>query len=254
MHNVCLWQPLLIYTCCDGNDWRYRGYVKKILEKRVGNNIIFIPLSKGKHKGSEIVSKAVSHTTAEEFFQDNKERVLTYVSRIIREDINTFLASEEQKQHTWPPTIESITSSEENYPNSLTSFLSSLLKNKTHSPRATVLKHARSFAQDIIHSISNGKFLTLKHTLVGCGIHSMTGLRKPIDILASFGNSCTYDNVREIETAQAELAQHLMDTQFPLPLIPKDNTCIALVHFWWDNFDSSKETKEGSIHTCHGVA
>ena len=23
---------------------------------------------------------------------------------------------------------------------------------------------------------------------------------------------------------------------------------------WWDNFDCSKETKEGSIHTCHGVA
>ena len=82
----------------------------------------------------------------------------------------------------------------------------------------------------------------------------MTGLRKPIDILASFGNSCTYDKVREIETAQAELAQYFMDAQFPLPLIPKDNTCMAPVHFWWDNFDTSKETKEGSIHTCNGVA
>ena len=44
---------------CDGNDSRYRGYVKKILEKRFGKDIIFIPLSKGKQKGSEIVSKAV---------------------------------------------------------------------------------------------------------------------------------------------------------------------------------------------------
>ena len=59
---------------------------------------------------------------------------------------------------------------------------------------------------------------------------------------------------REIGKAQAELAREFVNQEFPLPLIPKDESSKVLVHFWWDNFDSVKENKEGSIHTCHGVA
>ena len=58
----------------------------------------------------------------------------------------------------------------------------------------------------------------------------------------------------EIGTAQAELAQEFAKGEFPLPLVPKDESSKLLVCFGWDNFDSLKENKDGSIHTCHGVA
>ena len=67
-------------------------------------------------------------------------------------------------------------------------------------------------------------------------------------------NCCSYDRVCAIETAQAELAIELSKRQFPLPLIPKDEYSKVLLRLWFDNFDVNKENKEGSIHTCHGVA
>ena len=50
--------------------------------------------------------------------------------------------------------------------------------------------------------------MTTKHILLGFGIDCKTGLRKPVDILAKLGHSCSYGKVRKIETAQANLAQY----------------------------------------------
>ena len=60
--------------------------------------------------------------------------------------------------------------------------------------------------------------------------------------------------VQKIETAQAELVQNMRLRNFPLGLGPASPTSSVLTFFWWDNFDSKKETTEGSIHTCHGIA
>ena len=85
-------------------------------------------------------------------------------------------------------------------------------------------------------------------------LHSITGLKKPVNILARLGHSCNYDKIQEIETAQAELVQEIKSQEQPLPLIPKDSASKVQTFFWWDNFDCNKETIEGSIHTCHGIA
>ena len=79
-------------------------------------------------------------------------------------------------------------------------------------------------------------------------------MKKPITILARLGQSCNYNKIQEIQTAQAELAQEMSSLQHPLPLIPVDSTSKVKIFFWWDNFDCNKETIEGSVHTCHGVA
>ena len=60
--------------------------------------------------------------------------------------------------------------------------------------------------------------------------------------------------VQKIETAQAELVQNMRLRNFPLGLVPVSPTSSVLTFFWWDNFDCKKETTEGSIHTCHGIA
>ena len=90
--------------------------------------------------------------------------------------------------------------------------------------------------------------------LLAYSLHSITGLKKPINILAKYGHSCDDNTIQVIETAQAELTQKLTSLQYPLPLMPIDQESKVQTIFWWDNFDCKKETKDGSLHTCHGIA
>jgi len=67
------------------------------------------------------------------------------------------------------------------------------------------------------------------------------------------GHSISYNQVRLIETAQAELAQQMADRGYCLPLIPSSASDTVQTFFWWDNFDCKKENAAGSIHTTHGI-
>ena len=78
---------------------------------------------------------------------------------------------------------------------------------------------AQSLSKDIVYALSNGKFLTLKHTALAIGLHSITGLKIPIIILSRLGHCITNDKVREIETAQAEQAEELYQQGKSLPVI-----------------------------------
>ena len=62
-----------------------------------------------------------------------------------------------------------------------------------------------SFSQDIMYAVSKGEFLTMKHASVGLGLHSLTGQKLPLQVLSRLGHSMTYDQICEVETAQAEL-------------------------------------------------
>ena len=173
-------------------------------------------------------------------------------AQILREKIDDFIAKEKEEQ-IWAPTVKSLSDCRKRYPDALDTFFVHLLKPKIHLAGEKIRRAAQSLSDDVIHSVSNGKILTVKHTLVGCGLHSMTGLSKPIEILAAYNNSCTIDRVREIETAQAEIALSFSKGNFPLPVLPKDESSKVLLRLWFDNFDCKVENKEGSIHTTHGV-
>ena len=77
-----------------------------------------------------------------------------------------------------------------------------------------------SFSQDIMYAVSKGEFLTLKHASVGLGLHSLTGQRLPLQVLSWLGHSMTYDQICEVETAQAELVQHLNHCPYPYLYVP----------------------------------
>ena len=82
----------------------------------------------------------------------------------------------------------------------------------------------------------------------------MTGQKIPVEILASLGNCSTHYTGLKIETAQAELCQHLAEGKKPLPVQPISCDKSVLTHFWWDNFDCNKENIQGSVPTILGVA
>ena len=87
-------------------------------------------------------------------------------------------------------------------------FLLNLLHSTDHSPGEHVNRYVDSFSQDTVHAISKGEFFTAKHVLQGCSLHSITGLKKPINIPAKYGHSGNYNTIQGKETAEAKLAQN----------------------------------------------
>ena len=86
----------------------------------------------------------------------------------------------------------------------LQNFYETLLLSKNKSE--TYTRFVDSFSSDIMLAISNGKYTSLKHTSLRLGLHSMTGMKNPINILHRLGHSILYDMVCRIETVQAELS------------------------------------------------
>ena len=186
----------------------------------------------------------------------NKSSVLRDAARILQTVVTEY--TENAEPLPWPPTVESLQKRLESMPEMLTEFLRVLLSPQDihHVTSETINRHVSSFAQDIVYSISKGTFLTLKHTCVGLGLHSMTGMKIPLVILSRLGNSISYDTALELETAQAELAEQFDRNGKGLPIQPKSQSSFVPTVFWFDNFDSfvDNNTGAGSIHNTPGVA
>ena len=219
-----------------------------MLVKHFGDELLFVTVST--NEAQVVISKNVlTNTKKASFMKHNKDFVLKEAAKLIKDDVELLIQT--APELPWPPTVESLLSEHRQPPESLPMFLTTLLHSTDHSPGNEVIRYVDSFSQDILYAVSKRKFLTRKHVLLGNGLHSITGLKKPITISARLGHSCNYNKIQEIQTAQAELAQEMSS---PLPLIPVDSTSKVKTFFWWDNFHCNKETIEGSVHKCHGVA
>ena len=89
-------------------------------------------------------------------------------------------------------------------PELLRYFYETLLLSRNKSE--TYTRFVDSFSSDIMFAISNGKYVSLKHTSLGLGLHSMTAMENPVNIFHRLGHSISYDMVCRIETVQAELS------------------------------------------------
>ena len=102
-----------------------------------------------------------------------------------------------------------------------------------------------SFSQDLIHGISRGRVVTLKHLLLGFGLHNITGQKLPIQILANLGHSLNYKSVCQIETAEAEIALQLYEEGTSPGLRPLTDD-LAFTYFWADNFNKKVDSEKGT--------
>ena len=151
---------------------------------------------------------------------------------ILREAVKKTI--DESEALPFPPTIESLGKDERNAPDILKLFYENLLPPASvhHGASLTAERLIDSFSQDIMYAVSNGEFLTLKHAPVRLGLHSLTGQKLPLQVLSRLGHSMTYDHICEVETAQAELVQHLKSLSLPLPICPIDEESKVLTTFW----------------------
>ena len=185
----------------DGTERKQRYYVKQLIKGEFKHDILF--LNDPFEKKPQLAVRAKAYEDGELLHESNRNCILRHAAQFLCNDIDQFVAAEKLLKEVWPPTVESLSATRSRYP-------ASLLKNQSHAAGENV--HRAVDSDDVINSVSNGNIYTLKHILMGCGMHSIDGSRQDIDIMHKMNNCCSYDLVRAIETAQVELAIELSKT------------------------------------------
>ena len=166
----------------DKEDSRLRNKVKQKLEQEFNDRIYFVSTSY--HEAEVVISRRVLiDTSLSSFIKGNEGVILKEAASILRKAILGLI--EAVPDCVWPPTVEALTAENHQPPDSVTTFLIKLLHGSSHhSPGEEVMHYVSSFAQDLVHAVSRGKFMTAKHILLGTGLHSLTGQKLPIKLLA----------------------------------------------------------------------
>ena len=231
---------------------RYR--LKQRLLNEYKEQLLFI--SYEKHSPQLVISKdCLEKQNLTNILETSRCNTVKRAAAILREDVTNVI--NEASTLPWPPTIESLKSDDRNPPATLALFYNHLLSaaNSHHAASSTTERYVTSFSQDVMHAVSHGDFVALKHATMGLGLHSLTGQKLPLVVLSRLGHSINYDRICEIETAQAELAQHFQSMSLYSPVMPIDAESKVTTTFWWDNFDRNIETASGagSIHNTPGI-
>ena len=231
-----------------------RGKLKGRIMREFPEKLVFLRPS---HNVPEVI---ISKTAT---LKDQIDTVVDkniYISRAasyIQEDILNF--AKNLPETSWPPTVEELSSEHRKQHESVTNFLTELLK-LPQSHEVLNGKHCKrlihSYAADLVHGVTRGKVITAKHFLLATGLHNITGSRTVNQITYKLGHSLDYETTCEIETAQAKKMQLLEDKVSILPLKPREQNFSVRTYFWVDNFDLQVEKTSGggSVNTTHLIA
>lgn len=156
----------------------------------------------------------------------------------------------------WPPREQDLAPVNVRINKSLSLFLTVLLtgsQKSSNSPRANRL--IKSYAQDIIYSVSNGKCKTPKSILLPSCVKSLTNSTEVINILCKYGHGVSYTLLEELETEYAisliEDSQNDPENVFVPEEFSAENELLTV----WDNIDDLEETLSGAgtSHRCNGI-
>ena len=104
---------------------------------------------------------------------NEKTSVLQKAAKLIRNDILEF--DENCRELIWPPSTQELQKRDRDISRSVISFLEGVLKPPGHSCSDTIQRYIQSYASDLVHEVIQGKLITLKHFLLGFGLHNLTG-------------------------------------------------------------------------------
>ena len=189
-----------------------RKRLKTKLQVYYGKNLLFVATNESTTEvviNSDTISEHVSPK------DENDSRIIS-VARYLRNVIQQYCAS--LPALNWPPLIEDLLANERQPPACATLFLKNLLKHPDHSMSSNITRLVESYSADLIHGVSKGQILTAKHYLLALALHSLTGQKNVVQLTSRLGNCMTYDKVMDVETAQAQKAQHLEEHSSCLPL------------------------------------
>ena len=142
----------------------------------------------------------------------------------------------------WPPNIQNLELDQTIIEkNTLTDFYINF--------SMTVIR-INSVGQNILHTVSNGCFLTTKCVLLPFTVKSVTGNAELVKIMNSLGHGVSYSKVLEIETTVSNRKLSISTT-----LIPNDIDRHTPFTAVYDNVDRLEKTLSGcgTAHRVNGV-
>ena len=179
----------------DQNARSYRAKLKLKLIKEYNNKLMFLTID-GQTPQVVISSKSLDEATV----LKDKTAIIKQASQLISEEILQYTQNYELP---WPLIVEKIKAQENIMPKLV----------KDHALTDSLKHLLSSFSSDVIAAVTRKKVITLKHFLLGVGLHNITGLKTPIKILSHLGHCIDYNFVCEIETAQAESAVKQLEAE-----------------------------------------
>ncbi|CAB4017036.1 Hypothetical predicted protein [Paramuricea clavata] len=208
-------------------DTRYRSKLKNRIVTKFPDQLLFLTID------AKTLQDVISREgTNKNTLLKEREEVIKQAAEYLREDIREYARDSPELQ--WPPYIEELAAETRPVPSSVRSFLIRLLTDDRYSPSLNAQRLVQSYAADLVHGVTRGNVMTAKHFLIGLGLHSITGKKKPIQLLNLLGHSIDYNNYG----------------------IPATEEHAVLTFFWADNFDMNLETQtgHGAINSTHMIA
>ena len=234
---ICSMEVLTEIYGKDPEDTKDRHVLKAKLEKEFNCQLLYLNVTY--HSPQMVIhNSCLQKNTLSTFMQENKKAAVKESGKILREEILDMIQN--APKLPWPPKVDDLRHEKRQPPDLVQMFFKYVLHDSHHCESAIVEDFVWSYSQDLVHGVSRGNFVTLKHGLLANCLHSLTGQKIPIDILSTLGNCSRYNLVQLVETAQAELVRKMQKEGFPLPIIPENTEARVITHFWWDNFDVKK--------------
>ena len=134
----------------------YRAKLKSKLISEYGEKLEFLTID---GKSQEVIASSEGLKTAT-IIRD-KDFILKEAANYLPEDILEYAAN--LKETPWPPSKELLRCAERDLPSTLENFFSTVLKSKDHSLAEPFKHFVRSCSSDLIHGVTLGKVITLKH-------------------------------------------------------------------------------------------
>ena len=152
----------------------YRVKLKQKIINQYRSSLLFLKIE-AKTPQVIISAKCLDSTT----IVKDKKAILIECAKVLCQDVISYAKIYEMP---WPLIIESIKNTEQDCPKSVYDFLTNLLKSEVHDLSHSLKRTVSSFS-----AVTRGKVVTLKHFLLGVGLHNITGLKTPIKILSHLG-------------------------------------------------------------------
>ncbi|GFY58236.1 hypothetical protein TNIN_74461 [Trichonephila inaurata madagascariensis] len=138
-------------------------------------------------------------------------------------------------------------------PQDLLDFYFTLIagSNQKRKNNSKCMRQVKSYCEDVVYGVHNGKVKTSKHIMLGMSLKILTNIRKIIDIIHRCGHCISYPGVEELET-EATYTSVQNSRICPETIVKSPLLCTGVT---FDNFDRFVETKSGkdTLHDTVGI-